>query len=161
MMKVVLSTLLFLSIGILTNTYGQSYKTAVGFRGGLSSGVSVKHFIESDKAIEGLFSSRWSGVNITGLYEVEKSIDDIDGLSWFYGVGAHVGFWKSVNNLNWFDTSSGSKMVLGVDGIIGLDFTIPNAPINFQLDYKPAYNLLGHQGWWADEFAISVRFALK
>lgn len=139
----------------------QDYKTALGFRGGLGYGLTIKHFTSETVALEGIFATRWNGFYFVGLWEKQASIKDVDGLSWFYGVGGHLGSWNGENN-SWFgDPNQGQTVVIGVDGILGLEYTIPNAPINFQLDYKPAFNFVGYQGFWGDTFALSVRFAIK
>ena len=139
--------------------FSQNYNTAVGIRAGLSNGLTIKHFMSQNKALEGILSTRWGGWNITGLYEVDKPID-VDGLTWFYGVGGHLGLYDAdaANRSPWFNSRTESVTIIGVDAIIGLEFTIPNAPINFQLDYKPGFNLVGNNSYWGDEGALSVRF---
>ena len=48
----------------------QSYKTGIGFRlGGISSGISVKHFMGSTAALEGILSFGSHYAMLTGLYE--------------------------------------------------------------------------------------------
>mgnify|MGYP001615571992 CR=1 FL=1 len=32
-------------------------------------------------------------------------------------------------------------MILGVDGIIGLEYVFDGVPINLSLDYKPSFNI--------------------
>ena len=144
----------------LTDLSAQDYKTGIGLRGSYTGGLTVKHFISSKAALEGILGTglRYRGSwNITGLYEWESPISDVDGLAWFVGVGGHIGHW---DDNPWWSTG-GPRTVIGVDGIIGLEFTIPNAPICFQLDYKPAFNLIGYSGWWGDDLALSIRFAIK
>ena len=46
----------------------QDYYTAVGIRGGMSNGFSVKHFVSSVDAVEGIVAFRWGGFIVTGLY---------------------------------------------------------------------------------------------
>lgn len=139
----------------------QNYKTGIGVRGGLGSGVTIKHFTKPEVALEGIVATRWQGFYFVGLWEKHAAIQDVDGLTWFYGLGGHIGSWDG-DSSPWFnDPNRRQTTVIGVDGIIGLDFTIPNAPINFQLDYKPAFNLIGYSGFWGDTFALSVRFAIK
>ena len=70
MRKIVLTFILAISIVTLANS--QDYKTGVGLRGGLSNGLTVKHFISEKSAIEGLLSTRWRGFDITGLYEIHN-----------------------------------------------------------------------------------------
>jgi len=140
--------------------FSQEYNTAIGIRGGFAQGLTIKHFIGQQKALEGILATRWGGYSIIGLYEINKPINDADGLSWFYGLGGHIGFWDSADNRGWWPNDTGQKTVIGFDLIIGLEYTIPNAPINFQLDYKPAFHFVGYQGTGWDGGAFSVRFTL-
>ena len=151
-----LAAFLFLLVIISFSSYAQDYNTAIGVRLGSGTGITVKHFIASNRALEGILDTRWNGVRITGLYEVHKGIPNAAGLGWYYGVGAHVGFWSSRNRRNDFGNASA---VVGIDGIIALDYTFNELPINLSLDWKPAFNIVGYSGFWGDEIAVGVRYA--
>lgn len=155
-MKRIIITISALLI-IFLSASGQDYKTGIGFRGGLSQGLTVKHFIAPGRAIEGLLSSRWRGFHITGLYEIHAPAFNIDRLYWYYGYGGHLGSWDKDSRNPWWDDTT-THTVIGVDGIIGLEFNIGEIPFTIGLDYKPAFNILGHFGFWGDEFALSVRY---
>ena len=160
-------------IAISSISFGQDYTNAIGFRGGFSQGLTFKHFISSTNAIEGILATRYHGYNLTGLYEIHANgLFDVDGLNLYYGFGAHVGRWNSVywSNSSW---NNGKKYytvdangnvvyydytVIGVDGIVGIEYNISEIPINISLDYKPAINLVGYQGLWLDNGAFSVRY---
>ena len=142
MKKIFLITLVISFLSIL-NLSAQSYNTGIGLRGGLAQGVTIKHFLGKTNAIEGILAFRWDGPFITGLYEIHDDPFKVDGLQWFYGFGAHIGFWEETK--------------IGVDFILGLEYTFEEIPINVTLDWKPAINLVGG-GYWADGFALSVRY---
>ena len=151
--------LFFVIVLLMTITLvskAQDYSTGIGFRGGFSNGLTVKHFINSENALEGILSTRWHGFNITGLYEIHAQAFDTPGLKWYYGFGGHLGFWDGDNN-PWFDDSN-NYTVVGVDGIIGLEYSFDEVPINLSLDWKPALNIIGYTGFWGDELAISIRY---
>lgn len=139
-------------------SHAQDYRTALGLRLGSSTGITIKHFTKRGAALEGLLTTRWDGGMITGLYEVVGNAFDEPNLSWYFGGGAHIGFWDS--HPYWLDRGE-TRSVLGVDLILGLEYTFDEIPLNLGFDWKPAINLVGHQGFWADEFALSVRFAFK
>ncbi len=143
---------LMMGLGLLNESKAQTYATGIGLRAGVSNGLTVKHFIQSDVALEGILHTRWEGLVITGLYEVHKNIREVRGLRWFYGGGAHIGSWNSRS-----DKYPGTT-ILGIDGIIGLDYKFADAPINLSLDYKPAFNIINGGGFWGDEVALSIRF---
>jgi len=143
MKKVLLTTLIIGFLSIL-NLSAQGYNTGIGLRGGLAQGVTIKHFLgKTSNAIEGILAFRWDGPFITGLYEIHDDPFKVDGLQWFYGFGAHIGFWEETK--------------IGVDFILGLEYTFEEIPINVTLDWKPAINLVGDD-YWLDGFALSVRY---
>lgn len=151
--------LVIVLIGILINVavvQAQDYNTGIGVRGGFSNGLTIKHFLNSNAAVEGLLSTRWHGVNITGLYEIHNQAFQTPRLNWYYGIGGHLGFWDGSKNHPWFN--DGSYTVVGIDGIIGLEYNFEPIPFNISLDYKPALNLIGYTGFWGDEVAFSLRF---
>lgn len=151
-----ISVLLIGFLFFVTVAGAQDYNTGIGIRGGLSNGITIKHFLDSNKALEGLLSTRWDGFHITALYEIHDQAFDTPRLNWYYGFGGHIGFWDGDKNHRWFE--DGSHTVIGVDGIIGLEYNIEPIPFNLSLDWKPAINLIGHTGLWADNFALSIRY---
>lgn len=154
MKKLIFALTLFFSTAFAVNAH--DYNTGIGVRGGFSNGLTVKHFINNNAAIEGILSSRWRGFNITGLYEIHAQAFNTPRLHWYYGVGGHVGFWDGYRNHPWF--KDGTYTIIGVDGILGLEYNIDVIPFNISLDWKPALNLIGYTGFWGDEVALSIRF---
>jgi len=134
----------------------QDYNTGIGLRAGYYNGLTVKHFISSNRAIEGLVSSRWRGFDITGLYEINHQAFSTPRLNWYYGIGAHVGFWNG-DNTTWGDRGR-EYSVVGIDGIIGLEYNFIEIPFNIGIDWKPTINIIGYTGFWADGVALSVRY---
>jgi hypothetical protein len=154
MRKIVLTLLLLVSIVVLVSA--QDYKTGVGLRAGLSYGLTLKHFVSEKAAFEGLLQSRWSGFDITGLYEIHAQAFEVEKLRWYYGGGAHIGFWNG-NYVSW-GTPGTSYTLIGIDGILGIEYSFSEAPINIGLDWKPAINLTGYTGFWGDGGALSIRY---
>ena len=141
-----------------TNSYGQPYKTGVGARLGFFNGLTVKHFIDDGHALEGILSTRWNGFIITGLYEFQQQFDDINNLEWFFGGGAHVGFWET-GKYPYGERDANS--VFGLSLIIGIEYTFDEFPFSASLDWKPAFNLLGDSRWWGDGIALSIRYTFR
>ena len=146
---------LFFGLSSYNEVKAQTYATAAGLRLGVSTGVTFKHFIKDDLALEGILHSKWRGLLITGLFEVHKNIREVRGLRWFYGGGAHIGSW---NYRNRTPIEYQGRTVVGIDGIIGLDYMFDDLPLNLSLDYKPAFNLITSGGFWGTETALSVRY---
>ena len=153
MRRFVLTVMLAGALVMLSNA--QDYNTGIGLRVGSGTGFTIKHFMNDRSAIEGMLLTRWHGFDITGLYEKHAMAFDTDRLQWFYGFGAHLGFYNG-DNTEWGEPGS-TYTVLGVDGIIGIEYSFPEAPINIGLDMKPALNLIGYTGLWV-EFVLSVRY---
>ena len=81
---------------------------------------------------------------ITGLYEVHQEAFGVRELKFYYGAGAHIGalssgVYQTFDGVN--ETYNGSHILLGVDGVIGLEYRIPRAPIAISLDLNPRIEL--------------------
>jgi len=153
MRKGIITIILVLSIVGLANA--QEYRTGIGLRAGFSSGLTIKHFMNQKAAFEGLLKTRWQGFDITGLYEIHNQAFDVSRLKWYYGGGAHIGFYNG-NHVYW-GTYGQEYTIVGIDGILGMEYTFSEIPINIGIDWKPALNIVGYSGFWS-EGAISFRF---
>lgn len=161
MKKILLSTLIIASSVVLSNAQthtgngSSDYQTAVGIKF-YPGAVSVKSFINGNKAIEGLGYFWNYGMRITGLYEIHGDINGAQGLRWYVGPGAHIGFW----NNKWKDVYPGrdNGVAIGVDGVLGLDYKFTDFPINVSLDWQPSFNFVGYnyfEGGWG---GLGIRY---
>jgi hypothetical protein len=132
------------------------YESAVGLRGGFYKGLTIKHFISNKVALEGLLTSRYNGVNVTGLIEFHNQAFDTEGLNWYFGGGAHAGFYNG-NYYSYYGNSNYGTTI-GFDGIIGIEYTLDFIPLNIGLDWKPMFNLFGGSYFRGDSGALSVRY---
>ncbi|MCX6189639.1 MAG: hypothetical protein NTW54_08580 [Bacteroidetes bacterium] len=156
MMKILIFCI---SLAFFVSAQAQTYNTALGLRLGLSNGLTIKHFISSKSALEVIAASRWKGANLTALYEINKTLSG-SSFSWYYGVGGHFGYWRGNNVSPWFHTGD-NYTVIGIDGIVGLEYNFSETPFNVSLDYKPGLNLIGYSGFWGDEVGLSLRYILS
>lgn len=136
----------------------QDYNTGIGLRGGFANGLTIKHFTGEKSAFEFLFASRWRGVEITALYEIHNQAFNTERLKWYYGFGGHIGFWNGDYTHKYWGTQGTSYTVIGIDGILGLEYSFREIPINVGIDWKPTYNFAGYSGFWADGGAFSIRY---
>ncbi len=140
-MKFLKSTIaIFIGMVLFSQTAtAQSYHTGLGLRfGGLTSGLTVKHFVKQKAAIEGILSLGHKSFVLTGLYEWHQPMDGSNQFALYYGLGGHLGFFQDggsyyYNNNRLYTQTT----VAGVDGILGLDYKFRNAPINISMDIKP------------------------
>jgi hypothetical protein len=147
---------LALALCIVNVARAQDYNTGIGFRGGPFLGLTVKHFIGERSALEGLLCTRWQGFEVTGLYEIHNPAFDVNRLKWYYGVGAHLGFYNG-DNTTWGDLGN-TYTVVGIDGIIGLEYSFDEIPINLSLDWKPSFSFVGYSHFFPDGAALSIRY---
>ena len=152
MRKILFSIILV--IGLTTAASAQDYNTGLGLRGGNGWGVTLKHFVSQKNAFEGFFYGYnydgLNGFNVTGLYQFHNRAFDVDNLRWYYGFGAHIGSYSKKNS---------SNFVLGIDGVLGIEYTFTEAPINIGLDWNPHINLTGYTDSFMPGFgAISIRY---
>ena len=155
MKRFILTIILTGAIVLILNA--QDYNTGIGLRIGSSSGFTIKHFVKDKAAIEGLLTTRWHGFDITGLYEIHNQAFDVDNLKWYYGFGAHVGFYNG-DYVEWGAPGSTSNYgVIGIDGVLGMEYSFSEVPISLGMDIKPSLDLIGYTGFWTD-LALSVRY---
>jgi len=136
--------------------FSQDYNTAIGLRGGWHYGLTVKHFVNSTDALEGLLVTGRGGFELTVLYERHATAFGIDKLNWYYGAGGHIGVW---DRGPWFNEDKReTHTVVGVDGILGLEYNIGDIPFNISVDWKPELNFVGYSGFWGGDGALSIRY---
>lgn len=154
--------LLFIFIGnlIITNsTLAQSFQTGAGLRfGGLSNGLTIKHFISKVSALEGILSFGHKNSIVTGLYEIHTPVDHSSLFSLFYGVGGHIVFFRDggsyyYNNNHLYAATT----VSGIDAILGLNYTFKQAHVNVGMDFKPFIDFYNASIFYFDG-GVSVRY---
>jgi hypothetical protein len=150
--------LILLSITVITSfSFSQNYKTAIGFKGGYPGygSLNAKYFLDSKNAIEGSIGGGSSTLWLQGLYELNYSLED--GLNWYFGGGANLGFYSFKNTITNVRTSS---VILGFNGIVGIEYTFEDFPLNVALDTGPNLRIINSFGfgWGA---GLAVRYAIK
>jgi hypothetical protein len=126
---------------------GITYTTAVGLKM-YPGALSIKHFIADDRAVEGLAFISQDGFRLTGLYEIHNDLGSVEGLKWYVGGGAHLGFWSDR-----YGTVS-----FGVDGVLGLDYKIKGAPLNLSFDWQPSFNFIGYNYFESAWGGLGIRY---
>jgi hypothetical protein len=153
-MRKVLAIIILLSIASLTqaqskSSSGSSYRTALGVKVWDGAGISFKHFVSDKNAIE-LIGYFWNqGMRITGLYEIHGPINGVNGLQWYIGPGAHIGF---------YNTKNGGGTFAGIDGVLGLDYKFNGAPINLSLDWQPSFEFGAGRGFVGSWGGLGIRY---
>jgi hypothetical protein len=148
-------------IGLFLTSFGQEYKTAIGIKGGFPyyGSLDIKHYFGSAAGEFRLGGGRYDFF-IQGLYERNFGISD--GLEWYWGLGGHLGFWNYGYNKGFYHDNKyyDSGAYFGVDGVLGLEYTFSEIPLNLAIDAGPAINVFPFvRGYFGA--AIAARFAIK
>lgn len=149
-MKILLALAAFL---LALTAMSQPYHKAIGVKFPVGVGVTYKNFIRPAAALEFQALHVQEGFRLSGLYEFHFPFTKAEGLSWYVGPGAHVGFYKSA-----YQKSYDSRMDLGIDGIIGLDYKFSGIPFNVALDWQPSISFSGNSGANAAYGGVAVRY---
>jgi hypothetical protein len=137
---------------------GSNYKAALGLRAGETSGITFKIHTNQTSGLE-FIAGIWSNwFSITGLYEKNAPAFKLDGMSWYYGGGGHAAFAAGNYYHEGHPDYHGEDFAFGIDGIIGLEYKIPEIPFALSLDMKP---LLEIDGGGYFNFAFDPGFGLK
>lgn len=165
-MNTILRGIIFLFLGVVfsNHVFAQlSDNNAVGGRFGSASGINYRYTLAEDRALEGILSiqsnSSSSRFRLVGLYEYYKPI--VKNLSWYYGYGGSIGSYKYKSFTDSYGSyhPSTSELSLSIDGIIGLDYAIPDSPISVSLDLKPYFDFLQESSIrFFDPVGFSIRY---
>ena len=153
--------LLVLTASLLISgfAFNQNYNTALGFKGGFPGfgAFNVKHFFNEKGAIEGSIGGGYNHLWLQGLYEWNNEIQS--GFSWYYGVGADLGFWTNRYEYYYRDRYYNGGYG-GIDGVIGIEYTFEKIPLNLAVDAVPNIRVFPYVGF---NFYgnVAVRFAIK
>lgn len=140
-MKKTIYFIIVIAAFVITGKQAQaqvSYRSAVGLKfGGYEIGPSIKYFFDNDQAIEGILGFRKGGAVVTGLYEKHVPIFNVDKLNFYYGGGFHIGGIDKGTYNDGRDYYDNKRILIGLDGVIGVEYTIPQTPISLSVDLDP------------------------
>ncbi|WP_019539110.1 hypothetical protein [Proteiniphilum acetatigenes] len=144
------------SITVLTSTLNaQNYNTSLGVRLGYDSGLTLKYFFAPENAAEFILSVSPRYFQLTGMYEYQQFVPGSSDLSWIVGVGAHLGA------IHYEKEKYKTDLLLGVDLMAGLEYSIARTPYTVGLDWKPSFNFTNsYNDYWLNGFALSLRYTL-
>lgn len=159
-----------ITITLATTSFGQSYKTAIGLKGGSigglafgGGGVNLKHFIGGKNALEFTVGGGVNHIRGQVLYEWQNNISAVDGLAWYIGAGGSVGAWGNSHYHPVRDVTYSSGLYLGANAVGGVDWSIEpltSVPLDFAVDMGPYVGIVNSNVFgWGGSFA--VRYILK
>lgn len=171
LMKKYAFTVLLAVIGVCSLS-AQDYKGSIGLRinpdDGGGAGVTIKNFTTQSTALEFIINTDFdSWIAGTGLFEVHQSIPDIKYFNWYYGAGAGVSLhsypesYDSNNDGRIDGTRTHNGVGVGIDGILGIEYTIKQIPLALSLDWKPYLGLFENSGLHLFVFGFSARYTYR
>jgi len=132
----------------------QTYNRAIGIKFPAGFAITYKQFVTDYNNVEAEAMFGSNSFRAVGLYEFNFDIPGIDGLRWYVGPGAHIGFWNHTDEQQKKGTSAG----FGIDGVLGLDYKVADYPINVSLDWQPAVDIVGSSGFTPAYGGIGIRY---
>jgi hypothetical protein len=138
---------ILLAIGLfLTGAVNaQNYTRDVGVRVGDYFTASFRQYLEEDQAIEVMWFIGRHGSTVGVMKEFfQPVLGHISGnLFMQYGYGAHVGFrytdhYQVLNRTYQLDDERFAPL-LGIDGLIGIEYRFPEFPFLISVDLKPYF----------------------
>ncbi len=169
-----ISTLLFLFF-LAFGAFAQQYYSGIGLRvGKFNTGISYKHFMNSDNAtglqLDAYYSNVASGGNTIKGFVIQQTRVKIPiiqlPLDFIYGAGVNVGYFpfeaqgyykRQKKEANYY---SKSVVSAGVDLTVQIEYKIPRVPATFGIECVPFYEFL-HPGPEYIDFGIVLRYVWK
>jgi len=149
--------ILLMTVMVSLSSFGQSYKTGIGFKGGFPGygGLNLKHDfggLYGDFTVGG--SNNW--LSFSALAEKQTALSD--GLEWYVGVGGYLYSWR--NSYYYKDKYYNHGASFGLLGALGLEYTFSEFPLNLGIDVGPAVSVspyfgVGFIGNFAARFVIN------
>ena len=138
----------------------QTYQTALGAKfysgSGSIGGVNVRHSTAVNTALEGSLLFYDGGIGIEGLYEYQAPINGAEGLQYFVGGGAMIGFGTGPRYRDEYNNST--TFALRLTG--GVDYKFADAPIDISLGLDPFFYLAPYTGSNL-ALGIGLRYVIK
>jgi hypothetical protein len=138
----------------------QTYQTALGAKfytgDGSIGGVNVRHSTAANTALEGSLLFFNGGIGIEGLYEYQGPISGAEGLQYFVGGGAMLGFGTGPR----VDGNRNNSTTFALRLTGGVDYKFADAPIDVSLGLDPFFYLAPYTGSNLS-LGIGLRYVIK
>ena len=141
----------------------QVFDRALGIRGGVTSGFEYRIYTDDANSYKFLLGTN-NGLRIHGFKEFHRYdlFTFTDQLIFFYGAGIHGGYenWDEYyvkDNISWHENHT--AFVMGLDGLVGLEYMFYEVPLSIGLEAKPFLDIFGQHMFHFEPFDIA--FTLK
>ncbi len=137
-MRKIYLAFVILTCSLVCNTQLKAQEIGAGIRLSSQAGFTGKFFLDQQQAIEAQLNFNGYGYDLVGLYEYHMELSAPEW-RWYFGGGAHLGTWNHAGV---------NATLIGIDGIIGIEYLIQSVPIGISVDFKPAFDFSNY----ADNF---------
>lgn len=146
--------------------FAQHYTRDAGLRIGDFFTATYRQYQDDDQALEGMLNLGRRGMTVALLKEFFQPLPGrgYDNLYFEYGFGAHVGF-RSVNryqvlNRTYVLEENRVTPLIGVNGLIGLEYRFSEFPFVLGVDVKPyfEYSIVEIFSLYLHSFGISLKY---
>ncbi len=148
--------------------FAQKQEWAVGLRAGEPTGLNIKKYLSGGNAIElnlgrngwGYYRGRnyWRGEFrnsiVLGINYLWQKSTKTKGLDLYYGFGGQL---SSRRYWNRDEEEERDAVGLGLTGVFGLEYFIPDVPISIFVDFGPYLELVPATAWINIDAAIGFR----
>lgn len=115
--------------------------------------ISVKKYFPKGDALEMLLTKYDEGVRATVLAELCPNLNMSKSIRLILGPGLHV----SVRQKKYIVKTEGNP-VIGMDGILGLEWKLPKIPFTIQVDYQPSIDIIGNSDSYTNWGGVTIRY---
>lgn len=143
---------LFVSASLSAQNYTTALGLGIDFGDGVTFvGPSVKHAFAEHHVGQAELGFEDGATAITALYQYHDQFENAGGLYWFAGGGASLFL------------IDGGDSLFSLRGTVGLDYKIPDVPLAFSFDWRPALALDSdvNDRFEAGAFGIGIRYVLN
>jgi hypothetical protein len=142
---------------LICNALYSQGRISAGFRFSPSIGLSLKVNSTNKNSQEYLLTRFGKGFTGTFLFQKHYNSFSSPSWRWFWGLGGHFGA-TSIHERNKFEDT---KIDVGGDGIIGLEYTFRKFPLNGSVDWKPKLDILYGTESSITRFGLSTRYIIR
>ncbi len=136
MKKFIFTAIFTFSILFSGNLIAQDYNSSVGVRLAFGLTATYKKEFKENTYLELYGGFGYHTIFGGGALEIHKEIEDVDHLYWYYGAGAFAGYYSS-------NLISDNYFYMGINGVIGVDYSFEEIPLNVSVDWMPGFRLVG------------------
>ncbi len=139
--------LIFFTVLSINTILAQDYTQAIGFRGGITSGLVYKHLIDDGNAIEAMVGYQKDGLQFSMVRQYYQPV--LLGLTkqlfLFYGYGGRLGYYLWSNQEYLLDGEYYNRRQFSIGfafkANMALEYHFVKFPVILSIDYNPYFEI--------------------